>query len=85
MRLRSAPECAPASTLAGVRFKMAIGPMLVNCCVTSDALKRCAARAGKPSHDLVALFLAFRKPIEAIARVQFEAGVPQPIVSGGQL
>lgn len=85
MRLASAPHCDVDVDALGVRFKMDTGTRLITCCVTRDALLAKARRDQMPTRDQTEIFLTHRAAIESVARVQFEAGISQPLVSVGQL
>ena len=85
MRLTSAPHCSLDVNGEGVHFKMDTGTKLIPCLVTRDALLARAARDGLETRDQGTIFGLFRGAIEAVARVQFEAGIMYPMVSRGQV
>lgn len=85
MRLASAPHCSLNVDGEGVHFKMDTGTRLIPCLVTRDALLARASRDGLETRDQCVIFDLFRGAIEAVARVQFEAGIMYPLVSQGQV
>jgi hypothetical protein len=85
MRLATAPHCSLDVDREGVHFKMDTGTKLIPCLVTRDALVARAVRDGLETRDQGVIFGMFRGAIEAVARVQFEAGIMYPMVSRGQV
>ena len=85
MRLTSAPHCPLDVDGEGVHFKMDTGTKLIPCLVTREALLARAKRDGLETRDENVIFGLFRGSIEAVARVQFEAGISYPMISRGQV
>lgn len=85
MRLASAPHCSLDVDGEGVHFKMDTGTRLIPCMITREALLARAVRDGLETRDQDVIFRQFRGAIEAVARVQFEAGIMYPLVSRGQV